>query len=216
VPTCEDGTRKDLIALIIQWILGHGSHQPICWLNGPTGSGKSAVSQTVAERYEGHGLVASFFFQGSEGDHIITRLIHTLAFQLSVSVSATKPFIQQALYNDGSITGQSPQHQFKNLLVKPILVAIVEDASLTPATLVVIDNIHKCDEIESMVKFIQIVAEEYLRMGRHSFPFRILLTSRVEEYLQNKLSAPGFHSIVRSLDIQHFHASDDIRQFFQS
>jgi hypothetical protein len=215
VARCEHGTRKDLIAVIIQWILEDGSHQPICWLNGPTGSGKSAVSQTVAERYEGRGLVASFFFQGSEGDHIITRLIHTLAFQLSVSVSATKPFIQQALYNDGSITEQSFRYQFKKLLVEPIMAAKAGNVSLAPATLIVIDDIHKCDDKKSMVKFIEIVIDACLE-DEDRFPFRILLTSTVEEHLQNKLSAPVFHSIIRSLNIQDFDASDDIRQFFRS
>src|SRR6202044_1971607 len=48
VARCLHGTREELIANIVRWIDKRSGH-PICWLNGPAGAGKSAVSQTVAE-----------------------------------------------------------------------------------------------------------------------------------------------------------------------
>jgi hypothetical protein len=208
VARCEHGTREEPIARIMQWIR---TNQPICWLNGPAGSGKSAVSQTVADKCDGHELAASFFFRGSEGDDIIARLIHTLAYQLSLSVPATKPFIQHVLL-DGSITTQSPEHQFKQLLIKPLVAAKTTYPDLSLATLIIIDDIHKCDDKRSMVKFIKIVTDACPE-GVHRFPFHILLAGRDEEDFRRKLQA---ESIVYSLDLQDFEASDDIRRFLRS
>ena len=40
---CLEGTRREVIGKIIEWIDGHND-QPICWLNGAAGFGKSAIS----------------------------------------------------------------------------------------------------------------------------------------------------------------------------
>ena len=62
VATCLIGTRKELIAKIERWI-DHDKDHPICWLNGPAGSGKLAVAQTIAEHCnDNRRLAASFFF----------------------------------------------------------------------------------------------------------------------------------------------------------
>src|SRR5712671_4399066 len=48
VSGCMAGTRQEVIGQIVQWIDGN-SDKPMCWLHGAAGSGKSAISQTVAE-----------------------------------------------------------------------------------------------------------------------------------------------------------------------
>ena len=95
VARCCPGTRKDVIAEIIQQIDQHSDH-PICWLNGPAGYGKSAIAQAIAERYAAQGrLAASFFFLRGAGDRsTFARLIPTLSHQLSIAAADTKPVIQ--------------------------------------------------------------------------------------------------------------------------
>src|ERR1700683_3382038 len=62
VDGCLEGTRQEIIGKIVEWIDG-GSDQPVCWLNGAAGAGKSAISRTVARLCEGADrLCASFFF----------------------------------------------------------------------------------------------------------------------------------------------------------
>jgi hypothetical protein len=62
VARCLHGTCKRLIGDVVQWV-DSGSDRPICWLNGPAGSGKSAVSQSIAELCNDHNrLAGSFFF----------------------------------------------------------------------------------------------------------------------------------------------------------
>src|ERR1700729_434101 len=88
---CLHGTREDVIGGIVRCV--KGGDRPICWLSGSAGSGKSAVSLTIAKRYDEKGrLLASFLFlRGAGGRSTIARLIPTLACQLSISVPATEP-----------------------------------------------------------------------------------------------------------------------------
>jgi hypothetical protein len=191
-------------------LIDEGRDRPICWLNGPAGSGKSAVAQTIAEICDDYHILAGSFFFSGDGNKI-ARIIHTLAYQLSVSVPATKPLIQQVLHNDRSIVQLSPSHQFRKLLIEPYLAT--RDASATPYV-IVFDALDKCSDIDLMVNFIEIVTSACLE--DRLFPFHILLTSTVEEHLRKKLEAPTARSIIYPLDIRNFDASDGIHRFFLS
>jgi hypothetical protein len=94
VAACLQGTREDVISDIVRCV--KGDDRPICWLSGSAGSGKSAISQTIAKRYDDKGrLLASFFFLRGAGDRsVIAHLIPTLAYQVSHSIPATKPLIE--------------------------------------------------------------------------------------------------------------------------
>ena len=122
VAKCHPGTRLKVIAMIKKW-LNRRDKQPVCWLNGPAGYGKSALSQTIAERYADKGrLLGSFFFLRGAGDRShIARLIPTLAHQISISVPATKPLIDRA-FEDYTMLDSSVSlvHQFQRLIANPL------------------------------------------------------------------------------------------------
>jgi hypothetical protein len=62
VTKCYLGTRLKVINTIRNWH-GRSDKQLVCWLNGPAGYGKSALSQTIVECYADQGrLLGSFFF----------------------------------------------------------------------------------------------------------------------------------------------------------
>jgi hypothetical protein len=213
IAKCLQGTREQLIATIVRWIDGDMDH-PICWLNGPAGSGKSAVSQTVAELCDAHHrLAASFFFLRGAGDRSrIARLIPTLAYQLSISIPATKPFIQHMLHTDPLIVRQALRYQFQKLVIEPILA--VTDTNLTTTPMIIfVDALDECDDKDLMAEFIEIIADAY-RSNRR-LPFRVFFTSRVEEHLRKKLEAPAARSVIYHLALQDFDAADDIRKFFR-
>src|SRR5882672_4874508 len=87
VSGCMAGTREEVIGCITEWIDGP-SDQQICWLYGAAGSGKSAISKTVAELCAGmNRLGASFFFlRGAGRRSRITSFIPTLAYHLAFSI----------------------------------------------------------------------------------------------------------------------------------
>ena len=100
-----------MIAQIQQWLDGHDNDKRafVCWLNGPAGYGKSALAQTIAERYAAEGcLLGSFFFLRGAGERShISRLIPTLAYQISLSVPAVKPLLEKALEDEPALLGST-------------------------------------------------------------------------------------------------------------
>ena len=122
VSRCWPGTREDVVGELMRLVDEKGGH-PICWLNGPAGSGKSAIVQTVAEilvRQER--LIGNFFFLRGDADRsIIARLIPTLSHQLRQTVPATTAPIQLAIEREPYIRSQSLPYQFQELVAEPIV-----------------------------------------------------------------------------------------------
>lgn len=180
----------DLSARIKEWI-DNDSDKPIFWLYGPDGSGKSAVSQTVAEYCQGRKLAASFFFARSRSTS--ASLVSTLAYELSISCRPTIEWLQQALNEDPSMLhNRSLGYQFQKLMLEPVL-AVQSMAAVTPSTppIIIIDALDESDNKESMAEFIKTIINE---CQKPSFPFRIFLSSR-----RLGASAP---SIIYSLNLE--------------
>ncbi|TFK37995.1 hypothetical protein BDQ12DRAFT_749116, partial [Crucibulum laeve] len=111
------------MANVEKWIKD-GGDCPVLWLNGPAGSGKSAISQTIAERCEDR-ICASFFFLCGAGQQSqIQLLIPTLVHQVALSMPIAKEIIQNVLENEPHIYHQQALwHQLQKLLINPIQVA---------------------------------------------------------------------------------------------
>lgn len=160
--------------------------KPICWLNGPAGSGKSAISHAIAELYAAKGRLAAdfFFFRGAGNRSKIDGLIPTLAYQLSISHPATTSLISRQLENDRDILRKATKYQFMKLIVEPILATTT---SLFPPLLqaktfiIVIDGLDECDDKPAMAEFIAAVVDMFL--GNPQLPLRVFVTSRIEEHV---------------------------------
>jgi AAA ATPase domain len=214
VATCQDGTREELLSQINRWI-EKCSDQPICWLNGPAGSGKSAVSQSLAIWCTSQGILAAsfFFLRGSGNRSKIARFIPTLAYELSLSIPATKSLIERTLQNEPSIFQSSFRYQLIKLIIDPIMAVhnpILATLTKKKPFVVVIDALDECDDkslTAEFVKTINAVLDENRRL-----PIRVFLTSRVEEHLRKALKSPTIYPLA----LQDFDAHDDIRKFFRS
>jgi hypothetical protein len=154
VSGCMTGTRREVIGHIIGWIDGH-SDQPICWLYGAAGSGKSAISKTVAELCAGvNRLRASFFsIRGAGRCSRFTSFMPTLAYHLAFSVPATKSYIENVLRSNHHITHRLLERQFRKLIMEPIRSL---DPPIPPMV-IIIDALDECDDKEMIADFIDIV-----------------------------------------------------------
>ena len=167
------------------------SDQPICWLNGPAGYGKSAIAQAIAERYAAQGrLGASFFFLRGAGDRsTISRVIPTISHQLSITVPATKSLIQRIIENEPHIMSQSLEYQFQKLVTEPMKSvggSTSLQTAINPVTvIIVIDALDECNDKDQMAAFIEMVICAFTTNPRLSL--QILITSRVEEHISQKL-----------------------------
>ena len=144
------------MAEIMEWI-DEDNDQPICWLNGAAGFGKSAIARMIASMCKGPGrLGASFFFwRGAGRRSIITNLISKLAYNLAFTVPETRPYIENVLLRDNMIVHCSHECQFQKLIVDPIQSVT---RSLLPMVIIV-DAIDECNDKQMMSTLISIIAQ---------------------------------------------------------
>ncbi|TDL20392.1 hypothetical protein BD410DRAFT_899521 [Rickenella mellea] len=211
---CLIGTREGVVSNILQWTQDC-SDRPICWLSGAAGSGKSAIAQEVAARLDDEKqLLASFFFRRGE-DHRSnsSHLITTLAYQVTVSMPATKPLMEKVLREYPSIMKQPLHIQFEKLLVnilcqKPNWIQRVLNRQ--PPKVIIIDALDECDDKSSIEDFIK----SLLGIIQSSqVPLQFFFTSRVEEHIRK-----GFElcsSAMNHLSLDDFDARVDIRALFR-
>ncbi|KAK2730815.1 g-protein beta wd-40 repeats containing [Colletotrichum kahawae] len=90
-PRCEIGTRVRIQDIIYHWT-EDDSGEPLFWLAGPAGTGKSTIARTIADTLDGENrLVSGYFFKrGEQGRNDTIRLFPTLAAQLSEAIPAFK------------------------------------------------------------------------------------------------------------------------------
>ena len=214
VAKCDPGTRLEVIKTIRKWLNRHDK-QSVCWLNGPAGYGKSALSQTIAERYADQGrLLGSFFFLRGAGDRShISCLIPTLAHQISISVPATKRLIARALEEDCTLLDSSVSivHRFRRLITNPLCSISTLFSHSAKSKILVIDGLDECDDKVQMAEFIEMLMD---MSRRDQLPFRIFLTSRVEEHIRKRFSDARAQSVLYCIDLDAFDARPDIRLYF--
>ena len=220
VARCDPGTRLKVIALIRQWLDGHDNDRRavVCWLNGPAGYGKSALAQTIAECYAAEGrLLGSFFFLRGAGERShISRLIPTLAHQISRTVPGTKPLIESAVEDEPALLEStlSLAHRLQSLIIDPICLNTSQLSNSSEnishalrKKIVVIDALDECDDKAQMADFIDVLLSA--SSGGMHLPFQILLTSRIEEHIRKKFDSSEAR-FLRRLELQNFDACPDI------
>ncbi|KIJ94665.1 hypothetical protein K443DRAFT_11920 [Laccaria amethystina LaAM-08-1] len=207
VARCDPGTRLEVIAEIEQWLDDSDKRAAVCWLNGPASYGKSALAQTIAEHYAAKGrLLGSFFFLRGAGERShISRLIPTLAYQISLSVPAAKPSLKKALRHEPALLEHSVSlaRKFRKLIIEPIhsttsniLSSFDVFSYFAKQKIFVIDALDECNDKAEMAAFIDVLLNTF--PGRSYLPFRILLTSRVEEHIRKRFDDSGTQSVLYS------------------
>lgn len=132
---CLKGTRVTLLEEIDRWF--KDGEQPIFWLNGLAGSGKSAIAQTVAERCFANGTLGASFFCSSganlKGQDKFNTIFPSLAYQLAYQYPDFRSTLVPHLRFNPGIEYESLSRQVEKLIVEPlqsanIKIVIVIDA----------------------------------------------------------------------------------------
>ena len=209
-PKCVEGTRIELITRLSSWV-DEPDEKPICWLNGRPGSGKSAVSQTIAEQYASQNrLAASFFFSRRDLERRTTQhVVPTLTTQLLGFLPSIRPAVIEALENNYMLPMKVLREQMEKLLIGPLCTATeTPDAPFV----IIVDALDECDD-ESLVS--ELVTLLALLPRKTSLPLRLLITSRSEPWLQLQFQQPDLSSLALPLEIHTFSAEADIRLFLR-
>ncbi|KAH0835654.1 WD40-repeat-containing domain protein [Lanmaoa asiatica] len=208
-PACLPDTRFELLACLAEWVDSPNCNQRICWLSGLAGSGKSAIAQSIANKYASqHRLAASFFFSRKE---ILRRkaqgFFPTLACQILTFAPSIRPALLDALNADATIPTKVLLEQARRLLHEPI----VSSASSFPdPVLIVVDSLDECDDVKMANEIVHLLSG-ILRHCR--WPLKVLFTSRAEPHIVQTFQHPELRSMTRSLQLQDFGVDEDIRAY---
>ncbi|KAF5322635.1 hypothetical protein D9619_000213 [Psilocybe cf. subviscida] len=216
-PTCHPETRIALQDDVVGWVDEPPGGQLVTWMYGPAGAGKSAIAQTISRKLHAKGqLTGSFFFSRtskSRGDE--TELIATLAYQLSLSVPATKPFIALAVLENPLVFDLSLDDQVLALIVHPLAAVHQDYAGSQRPRVIVVDGIDECrkdDNAQSRV----VTA---LIKGLSSIPYRnhkLFITSRPEHHIV-AIFRDYKPDLLREMELnKKWKPDDDIRTFLNA
>ena len=161
-------------------------------------------------------LLGCFFFLRGAGERShISRLIPTLAHQISLSVPAVNPLLEKAVRDEPAILGPSVSLalQFQKLIIEPIHSTTSKVLSCrVKQKIFVIDALDECADKAEVAAFIDVLLNA--SSGRSYLPFKILLTGRVEEHIQKRFDHSGAQ-FLDHLDLEKFDPRSDIQIYFK-
>lgn len=169
---CLPDTRVELLDQICKWVEEEEA-EPIFWLNGMAGTGKSTIARTVAKILSEKGqLGATFFFKQGETDRgSLSKFFTTIAADLVKSRPSIVPFIKEVLETYDSITTKSTTEQFEKLMLQPLSQIVAE---IEP-TCVVVDALDECEQENDIALLLRLFSRLKLGLSRR---VKIFLTSR--------------------------------------
>ncbi|KAJ3554639.1 hypothetical protein NP233_g12378 [Leucocoprinus birnbaumii] len=199
-PKCHLGTRKEYISMITSWALGESEHkEPVLWMRGPFGIGKTAVAQSSAEALKPvDKLLATLFFSRSNSDRDDPRrVIPSIVYQITTLCESFAKVIDARVQKDRSLTTKSLETQFKELLVIP-LSQIDAVANGLEGGVIIIDGLDECRGTAEQCEIIRIIATS---ARNKTTPFRWFITSRPEDPIIRTMNSTLISPVVHQIEL---------------
>ncbi|KAJ7716757.1 hypothetical protein B0H16DRAFT_1740976 [Mycena metata] len=184
-PQCHPQTRTAVQKTIQAWAENPHPAPSVMWLYGPAGTGKSAVAQTMAEKWVAtHKLAAAFFFArwrvgGSDGK----TLFPTIAYQLALHIPSLRKAISLAVEADPAICDKALEDQARVLILDPILALNLNAGN---PSLVIVDGLDECDSTIMQNRIVKITFE---LLANNNLPLRFLICSRPEPRIRESFES---------------------------
>ncbi|KAF5324203.1 hypothetical protein D9619_011155 [Psilocybe cf. subviscida] len=210
---CHPGTREEVIGRIEKWSdTQDGLTEPMFWLSGPAGAGKSAIMQTIAERCEQRGVPHAnfFFFRADTSRSNASPLMATLLHQIILLYPSLRDPVANILSINPLIFDSVLENQLVQLIVTPLR-AIQQSSSAYRPLLLLIDGLDECDS-ESKRSQQQILHAFDKILMEHPRPFCLLVASRDESQIRAAFN--GISSLCLQLFLDDQYSPErDIRLF---
>ena len=207
---CLRGTRTDVLLQIeYQWLKDARS-QPVFWLNGLAGTGKSAIAQTFAEISFAEGRLGASFFcsRDFEDRSNIQNVFPTLAFQLAYQYPEFRKELLPVLKANPEVERESLYSQLEKLIIAPLKATGI-------STLIIIDAIDECRDKERASAVLSALSRYMDRIPLVKF----FITSRPEPRIRAGFRLEGLQPITEVLKLHEVGPSSvdsDIRLFFRT
>ncbi|KAJ3552257.1 hypothetical protein NP233_g12922 [Leucocoprinus birnbaumii] len=200
-PKCHLGTRKEYIKQITDWALGESEYkEPVLWMRGPFGVGKTAVAQSSAEDLKSiNKLLATLFFSRSSTDRDDPRrVIPSLVYQITTLCKQFAAIIDARIREDPALTTKSLATQFEELLVAPLRRLGASARSDLEGRVIIIDGLDECRGIPEQCEIIRIIATS---AQDSTTPFRWFITSRPEDPIIRTMKSASVSSFVHGIEL---------------
>ena len=212
---CHPQTREKVLEMITNWVNDPHARQPIIWLNGPAGSGKTTIAQTIAARCSGDQLVASFFFLRNSDDRgTATRLFTTLAWQLAQNIAELLSYIESVIKKEPFFFTKSLDIQFDRLIVEQLQELLRDKPDYRPQkSLIIIDGVDECAPDRDQTLFLRLIGDA---LSKTHIPLRFLICSRPEAHIQEAFESEAMTGITYEVSLNdQFNPNDDIRRYLE-
>ncbi|KAF7979798.1 hypothetical protein HWV62_40850 [Athelia sp. TMB] len=196
--TCLPGTRVPMLSEIEVWAYAVDS-QNVLWLKGVAGSGKSAISHSIAQILHQAGRLASSFFFSRDIASLSTPFlfITTIARDIASHDTAIAEDMNNVLQNEPALASAHFSQQFEMLISGPLR----RSGKQTPFILI-IDALDEGIRDNMHTHLLSVLRDDVPALASH---LRILVTSRPTNTITQFLSSQNH---IKSLYI-NIHTSDN-------
>ncbi|KAF5344326.1 hypothetical protein D9756_011308, partial [Leucocoprinus leucothites] len=206
-PKCHLGTRNDYIALITDWALGVSDRtEPILWMRGPFGIGKSAISQSCAEALvPGNKLAATLFFSRSNmGRSDPRRVFTSIAYQIATKSPSFHEIVDKRMLEDPALATASLSTQFDDLLIQPLR-GLDTTGNDLDGCVVIIDGLDECQGTAEQSEIVRIIATS---AHNRTTPFRWFITSLPEDPITRTMNSAAVSPVCTRVELPVSRAID--------
>jgi hypothetical protein len=216
VSACLEGTRKQLLVDIKEWMEDPGS-KTVFWLKGVAGTGKTTIARSVAEiASDRNFLGATFFFSRASPDRRdFKSVIPTIAYQLADRDPRLRSRIAAALEDDNTLRTADVAIQAKELLLEALRAPFLDPPL---CWLLVVDALDECDKADNGAHGGDLIPE--LLAAVKDAPFvKVFLTSRSDPTIESMFIDEDLGDATRNLalhrDIEEKTVQSDIRYYLR-
>jgi hypothetical protein len=186
VHTCLTNTRVALLEEVYQWARRPDS-QPVFWIQGVAGTGKTTIAKTIADTLHKEGLLGgSFFFSRQGGERRNAgKLFGTLAYQLAARafppqhpMGRFRLLLHETIKSNPDVFSKAYREQWEQLIQNPLLQLDQGNPfPRCPPILFVIDAVDECEPITDVGLILELV----INAARlKTIQLRFFLTGRPE------------------------------------
>ncbi|KAJ3569017.1 hypothetical protein NP233_g5325 [Leucocoprinus birnbaumii] len=199
-PQCHYDSRQELRSKITAWGTGASVeiHEPVLWMYGPFGVGKSAIAQSSADALaERKKLIGSLFFSRSNGLNNPNHVFTSIAAQLALIFPPFANILDRKVRENPTLLTAARPIQFEELIVKP-LHQLQSQLTSIEGSVVILDGLDEIDGVDAQCDIIRIVAKS---VREQTTPFRWFIASRPEPHIQRAMQTVEFSSLLHHLEI---------------
>ncbi|TFK71078.1 hypothetical protein BDN72DRAFT_877375 [Pluteus cervinus] len=193
---CLEHTKVSTLTDIQDW--AHSTVEPIFWLHGPAGTGKSTIAATAASQLERDGRLAAFYTcrrdQKTLGNPL--QLLRNICYRLAIVHNPFGQQIAKIIESDKHFGsgGDTIASLFQKLFMKPLSMLTMQP-SVVPLV-VVIDALDECGGKMDRIALLQCLLE----LAKNCSWIKVLITSRSNLEIKNQLESSARQSVIDTKD----------------